>query len=170
MITISGIRTQASTITGTPLYMSPEAIQEPDAVDARSDLYALGAVGYYLLTGDHVFKGKSVVEVCGHHLHSTPEPPSSRLGARVPDDLAAVLLECLAKEPSKRPQTASALQERLTQCAALGRWDTERARSWCSDNAEKLRQRRQPGVARADGATFSAPQSGSLFPSDAHSR
>jgi serine/threonine-protein kinase len=75
----SGARlTQANVIQGTPLYLSPEAIRAPDAVDARSDLYGLGAVGYYLLTGTHVFGGATTVEVCSHHLHTRPVPPSER--------------------------------------------------------------------------------------------
>ena len=69
----SGARlTQDNVVQGTPLYLSPEAIRAPDAVDARSDLYGLGAVGYYLVTGTHVFGGATTVEVCSHHLHSLP--------------------------------------------------------------------------------------------------
>ena len=68
--------TSAIVLTGTPLYMSPEAITTPDAVDARSDLYALGAVGYFLLTGKPVFEAASMAEAFGHHLHTVPMPPS----------------------------------------------------------------------------------------------
>ena len=82
----SGARlTQANVLQGTPLYLSPEAIRAPDAVDARSDLYGLGAVGYYLLTGTHVFGGATTVEVCSHHLHTLPVPLSERLGRPVPE-------------------------------------------------------------------------------------
>ena len=70
----------ADSITGTPLYLSPESIERPDAVDARTDLYALGAVGYFLLTGTPVFRGATIAEVCGQHLRAQPEPPSQRLG------------------------------------------------------------------------------------------
>jgi eukaryotic-like serine/threonine-protein kinase len=59
-------------LTGTPLFMAPEAITHPDRVDGRTDLYALGAVGYFLLTGEYVFDGATLVEVCSHHLHATP--------------------------------------------------------------------------------------------------
>ncbi len=84
--------TQADVITGTPLYMSPESIRQPEHMDGRSDLYALGAVGYYLLTAGHVFEGNTLVEVCGHHLHSDPDPPvaTPRLArARGPGDVAS---------------------------------------------------------------------------------
>jgi eukaryotic-like serine/threonine-protein kinase len=63
-----------------------------------SDIYALGAVGYFMLTGEHVFSGNTVVEIAGHHLHTEPDPPSRRLGQGLPADLEAVLLECLRKD------------------------------------------------------------------------
>lgn len=102
-------------IVGTPMYLAPEAIRGAQ-VDARSDLYALGAVGYFLLTGRTVFDGASVVEVCGHHLHSEPVPPSQRLGVPQPPALEALLLRCLAKDPAARPSSAGAL---LNELAAL---------------------------------------------------
>ncbi len=74
------------TIAGTPLYMAPEAIMSPTTTDHRADIYALGAVGYFLLTGLPVFEGNSVVEVCSHHLHTPPVPPSDRTDADVPGD------------------------------------------------------------------------------------
>ncbi|HEY5955211.1 MAG TPA: serine/threonine-protein kinase, partial [Polyangiaceae bacterium] len=102
--------TMANTITGTPLYIAPETLTAPETVDARADLYALGAVGYWLLTGTHVFGGESMFEVCAHHLHSVPEPPSTRLGVPVATDLEALLLACLAKRPEDRPASAHALR------------------------------------------------------------
>jgi serine/threonine protein kinase len=71
--------TSPDIITGTPLYMAPEAFKDPLTVDAHSDLYALGAVGYYVVTGNHVFIGKAAVEVCSQHLTDLPESPSKRL-------------------------------------------------------------------------------------------
>lgn len=131
--------TIANAITGTPLYMAPETVIAPEDVDARADLYALGAVGYWLLTGTHVFNGSSVVEVCAHHLHSTPEPPSIRLRATVPADLEAVILACLAKRPEDRPASAHVLRERLAACAAAGAWTNKRAAAWWADHRHQLR-------------------------------
>jgi len=131
--------TMANTITGTPLYIAPETLTAPETVDARADLYALGAVGYWLLTGTHVFGGKSILEVCAHHLHSVPEPPSTRLGAPVSPDLETVLLVCLAKRPEDRPASAHVLHERLRACAAAGRWTNARAAEWWAAHRHELR-------------------------------
>ncbi len=140
--------TNANAITGTPLYIAPETVTAPDTVDARTDLYALGAVGYWLLTGTHVFGGKSILEVCAHHLHSVPDAPSARLGAPVAADLEAVLLACLAKRPEDRPASAHVLRERLRACAAAGRWTNARAAEWWADHRHQL---------RSGGAKASAP-------------
>ena len=127
----SGARlTQANVIQGTPLYLSPEAIRAPDAVDARSDLYGLGAVGYYLLTGTHVFGGATTVEVCSHHLHSSPVPPSERLGRPVPARLERLILACLEKEPARRPGSAAELRDALRDLDDVGHWSEREAREW----------------------------------------
>jgi len=144
--------TMANTITGTPLYLAPETVTAPETVDARADLYALGAVGYWLLTGTHVFGGNSIVEVCAHHLHTVPEPPSTRLGAPVALDLETVLLACLAKRPEDRPASAEVLRERLRACAAAGRWTNARAAQWWALHRHELRS----GGARAGASTSAA--------------
>jgi len=131
--------TMANTITGTPLYLAPETVTAPETVDARTDLYALGAVGYWLLTGTHVFSGKSILEVCAQHLHSVPDPPSVRLNAAVTADLEALLLACLAKRPEDRPASARDLGERLRACAAAGRWTNARAAHWWAVHRHQLR-------------------------------
>jgi len=131
--------TMADAITGTPLYIAPEALSAPEAMDARADLYALGAVGYWLLTGTHVFDGRSMVEVCAHHLHSVPDPPSLRLDAPVAADLEALLLACLAKKPEDRPASAHVLRERLRACTDAGRWTNARAAQWWAQHRHELR-------------------------------
>ena len=146
--------TMANAITGTPLYIAPEALLAPETVDARADLYALGAVGYWLLTATHVFGGNSIVEVCAHHLHSPPEPPSARLGAPVAADLEALLLACLAKQPDARPASAHVLRERLLACAAAGNWTNARAASWWATHRERLHKDR---AGRAASKPVEAP-------------
>ncbi len=104
------------TVVGTPLYLSPEAIVAPETVGARSDLYGLGAVAYFLLSGAPVFQGRSVVEVCSHHLHTAPVPLSAVLGEAVPEELERVIMACLAKDPAQRPASAREVRHRLEGC------------------------------------------------------
>ena len=137
--------TTADAITGTPHYMAPETISAPDAVDGRTDIYALGAVGYWLLTGTHVFRGNTVMEVLAHHLHSAPEPPSVRLNAAVERDLEKVLLACLAKRPEDRPASAQALRDQLRACYAARRWTNQRAAEWWSLHRHQLRSGQPAG-------------------------
>ena len=131
----SAALTRADTIAGTPLYIAPEAITSPESVSPQSDLYSLGAVGYFALTGQHVFQGRTLVEVCSHHLHTKPEPPSKRLDEPLPADLEALVLDCLEKDPARRPAGARELRLRLEACAAFGGWTDEDARAWWEKNA-----------------------------------
>lgn len=90
------------TITGTPLYMAPESMLSPETVGPAADVYGVGCVAYFLLTGRTPFEGNSLVEVCAHHVHTTPEPPS-KLAPAVPAELDAIVLRCLEKHPEPRP-------------------------------------------------------------------
>jgi serine/threonine protein kinase len=120
------------TLSGTPLYMSPEAIQSPDLIDARSDLYAVGAVGYFLLTGCTVFNASTLNELCKQHIDAVPELPSQRLGKPVSPELEHALLSCLEKTRAKRPQTARDLAKLLEQIMPLQPWTRNEAEAWWS--------------------------------------
>jgi serine/threonine-protein kinase len=122
--------TREGRITGTPHYLAPEVIVSPRDVVPQSDLYALGCVGYYLVTGQTVFKGKTVIEVCSHHLSSPPVPPAERLGQPVPEALSELLLACLAKSPANRPASAQALVEMLDASRVTSSWSSDRANAW----------------------------------------
>jgi serine/threonine-protein kinase len=122
--------TNIQSIVGTPLYLAPEAITSPDGVAAPADIYALGAVGYFLLTGGPVFSASTIVEVCGKHLHEKPMPPAQRLGRPVPADLSEVILSCLAKRPQDRPASAGVLRSALLACADSAHYDVAAARAW----------------------------------------
>ena len=122
--------TTMGSMAGTPLYLSPEAIENPDDLDARSDLYAVGAVGYYLLTGTPVFDGRHVMEILQKHVTTAPEPPSKRLGRPVSKELEQLLLKCLAKNPADRSASAGALADELTQCPAAATWTKKDAQEW----------------------------------------
>ena len=104
--------TQQASLTGTPLYMSPEAIQMPNSVDARSDLYAVGAVGYFLLTGQPVFEADNVVDLCQKHVATPPMPPSERSRTPIPAELENATLGLpgkVAREaPANGPRRGSA--------------------------------------------------------------
>jgi tRNA A-37 threonylcarbamoyl transferase component Bud32 len=132
-----------NTVVGTPLYMAPEAIVAPASIDARGDLYALGAVAYYLLAGSPPFQGKSIVEICGHHLHTPPQPLSARLGRPVPPELEAVVLSCLAKPREARPESARELAARLAACKIEPAWSDADARRWWSGGVVRAAQKRK---------------------------
>jgi eukaryotic-like serine/threonine-protein kinase len=130
--------TQEDAITGTPLYISPEALTNPDSVDARSDLYALGAVGYFLLAGDDVFRGESLIEVCSKHLLEQPEAPSVRRGGDIPEALERLVLDCLAKKPEQRPQTARDFLQRLASAGGEP-WTARHAEAWWLEHGLRVR-------------------------------
>jgi hypothetical protein len=122
--------TQQASLTGTPLYMSPEAIQMPNSVDARSDIYAVGAVGYFLLTGLPVFEADNVVDLCQKHVATPPVPPSERSRTPIPAELENALLACLEKSRAKRPQTARDLALLIARCPEATQWSIEDADAW----------------------------------------
>jgi len=115
---------------GTPLYMSPEAVERPNAVDARSDLYSVGAVGFYLVTGETLFFGGTVGEVLMQQVKSEPERPSARLGEPISPDFEELLMSCLAKKPAGRPASARELEAALARCSSASRWNREEAENW----------------------------------------
>jgi serine/threonine-protein kinase len=147
-------------IAGTPLYLAPEAITAPGRVGARSDLYSLGCVGYYLLTGRPVFEGRNVVEVCGHHLHTKPVTPSDRLGQPVPAGLERLLLACLEKEPSRRPSFAGEFLETLDALADVPSWTNELARTWWTTRGPSISARVRAAVRGAKGPARPQQDSG----------
>jgi len=126
--------TSEGTITGTPAYMAPEAVLGANAIDARVDLYGIGCVAYWLLTGERLFVGRTPVEVLLHHARTPPVPPSERSGRDIPPELEALVLSCLAKDPEDRPTSAEWLAARLAECPTVGAWTPARAREWWEQN------------------------------------
>jgi hypothetical protein len=121
--------TREDVVAGTPHYLAPETILGGSSSDPRSDLYALGAVAYYLLTATPIFEGRPI-QVIQSQLHASPEPPSARLGRPLPAKLEALVLECLEKDPNRRPESAQTLMDRLAACDDVPPWDAEEARRW----------------------------------------
>ncbi|MBX3203688.1 MAG: protein kinase [Labilithrix sp.] len=146
-------------VMGTPHFMAPEAILDPRNVDGRTDLYALGVTAYFLLTGERVFDGTNLVEICSAHLHQSPVDPSERR-PDVPKELALVVLACLAKKPEDRPKTAGELADRLLACG-IAPWSRSDARAFWERVAEaaagaktpKRAERRRRRSAGMRGAT-----------------
>ena len=113
---------------GTPAYMSPEAALG-DTLDGRSDIYALGCVAYWLLTGQPVFEASTSVQVIAKHLRNDPVPPSVRAPYEVPPELDRLVLACLAKRPDDRPVSAAELSRALA-AIPVEPWTGEMARTW----------------------------------------
>jgi hypothetical protein len=120
----------AELTTGTPAYMAPEMASGADPVDRRADLYALGCVGYWLLTGQMVFEADSPLKMLIQHIQTIPVPPSIRTGRPVPLDLERVIMRCLEKDPTRRPQSADDLLAELDRVSLPHPWDQARARAW----------------------------------------
>jgi len=137
--------TAAEVITGTPLFVSPEAVTAPEKVGPASDLYALAAVGYYLLTATHVFTGKTAMAICSNHAHVEPEPPSSR-GVAVPRQLERLLLQGLAKEPDARPGSARVFRSSLLTLPDVRPWTENDAAAWWASTGRDLSNRRSSKV------------------------
>jgi len=121
--------TAANAITGTPLYLSPEGVATPDTVDARADVYAVGAVAYFLLSGSPPFSGSSIADILMKHVNATPEPLLER-GATVSTALEGLIFRCLAKNPADRPNDAAELLAELEQVPVDGTWNWTVAAAW----------------------------------------
>jgi eukaryotic-like serine/threonine-protein kinase len=121
--------TAAGLTPGTPAYMAPElALGEP--VDGRADLYALGCVAYYLLTGQLVFEAATGLQMIAKHIQEIPTPPSQRTEMPVAPELDTVVLACLAKRPEDRPQTAAELDRMLADIDVAPWGEAEATRWW----------------------------------------
>ena len=136
-------------LSGTPLFMSPDAVTNPKSVDGRSDIYSLGAVMYYLLTAEPVFSGNEVTAILRQHVESRPIPPSVRSGRSISPDLEDLVLECLAKRPDDRPASVIELAERLRQCRHAGEWTHHRAAQWWADYAQRSQTEEPAGAEEA---------------------
>jgi len=117
---------------GTPAYMSPEMVNGAE-VDGRADLYSLGCVAYYLLTGKLVFEGETAIQTILQHVQQPPVPPSQRTDAAIPPRLEALVLACLAKRPSERPGSAADLRRALDEID-VEPWTEDHAERWWSAN------------------------------------
>ena len=123
------LMTGTHTTTGTPGFMAPEIILEGE-VDQRADVYALGCVAYYLLTGQLVFEADTAMKMFVEHLQTAPIPPSQRTELPIPREVDDLVLACLEKDPNRRPQNAVELLRLLSKCRTAETWDSETAQAW----------------------------------------
>jgi eukaryotic-like serine/threonine-protein kinase len=124
-----GALTRETVIRGTPAFMAPEQALGEEKIDGRADIYSLGCVAYWLLTGQLVFSADTQSAILLHHIKTPPSAPSTRTELPVPDALDRVVLSCLAKNPSDRPQTARDLAQHLSEIG-VSAWTEERQREW----------------------------------------
>jgi len=124
--------------TGTPAYMAPEVILGESDVDRRADVYALGCVAYYLLTGQLVFEADTPMKMLMQHLNAQPTPPSQRTEMPIPRELDELVLACLEKDPRKRPQHAEDLLKMANSCRTCEQWDSDTAHRWWSAHLPDL--------------------------------
>jgi eukaryotic-like serine/threonine-protein kinase len=121
--------TQEGTVAGSPLYLSPEQARGRSDLDARSDIYSVGTVAYFLLTGTPPFERDSALEALMAHVYEAVRFPPHLLDG-IPPDLQAVVMQCLEKDPAKRFQSVVALERALAQCAGGLAWTEEKAQAW----------------------------------------
>jgi serine/threonine-protein kinase len=124
--------------TGTPAYMAPEIILGDTSIDRRADVYALGCVAYYLLTGHLVFEADTPMKMLLQHVQAEPVPPSQRTELRIPRELDDLVMACLRKDPRQRPQSAEALFAMAWQCKSCEEWGQDSARSWWETHLPEL--------------------------------
>ncbi len=124
---------QDGSLLGTPLYLAPEGITNPGAVDARLDIYALGAVAYFLLTREPPYTGSTALEIYAHQRRGPPPSPSGAAGIPIPPALAELVLACLAFKPETRPASAREVAGRLDACAGVDSWTEETAFAWWAE-------------------------------------
>lgn len=128
-----GTMTMDGTTTGTPAYMAPE-MALAGTVDGRADLYSLGAVAYFLLTGQPVFNASNIAALALAHVQQTPVKPSERTELSIPVPMEEIVMRCLEKDPSNRPRSAQELARLLTEAVGIGQWTNEQAHQWWHTN------------------------------------
>ncbi len=130
--------TQTGFITGTPGFMAPEMALGRKDLDGRTDLYSLACVGFYLLTGGPVFDKKTPIEIIMDHAKTPPPRPSEKSGKPVPEGLEDLLMDCLAKEPKDRPESAREVERRLWALYLPDLWTPDMAERWWSEHVSPV--------------------------------
>ncbi len=157
--------TRRAYIAGTPSYLSPEQAAGRRDLDARTDIYSLGAVGYFLLAGRPPFEGRSALQLLIAHIEQ-PVPPLHAPGGQIPADLDAVITRCLEKDPAKRFPDAASLEQALAACECAGLWTESEGLGWWQ---EARARQTPPSRRKADvGKIFTAHSLPLVAPSELH--
>jgi len=135
---------ERDSIIGTPAFIAPEAVKDATCSDGRSDLYSLGAVGYYLLTGRLVFDGETMEVVCRKCLEEDPVPPSARVNRDFCPQVESAIMRCLERDPAARPQTAHEVIALLSASPCAGDWTVEQRAAWWAAHRQSLAQSPEP--------------------------
>ena len=125
-----GNLTTEATVACTPAYAAPEIARGETVYDHRVDIYAVGCVAYWLVTGQRVFEADSMMQMLFNHASTPPPRPQTRTELPIPSDLEQLIMECLEKGPDRRPISASLLAQRLSACQVPEPWNRERAERW----------------------------------------
>ena len=147
------LMTMDGSATGTPAYMAPEVALGGARIDGRTDLYSLGCVAYYILTGELVFAESSATASALAHVQKTPVRPSERTEMAIPESLENVILQCLEKDPAKRPRSAQDLARKLEALEDVPAFGRDQAASWWETNVPDPSVLFEPSVPKRGQAT-----------------
>jgi len=142
---------ESGRLIGTPAFIAPEAVEDAALSDGRSDLYSLGVVGYYLLTGKYVFEGESAAEICRKSLVEDPVPPSVRIGRVFCPHIEGAIMRCLERDPATRPQTAHELIGLLSASPRAADWTIDQRVAWWAAHRQSLAQSQVPPAHVTEG-------------------
>jgi serine/threonine-protein kinase len=157
---------QDGSLLGTPLYMAPEGMTDPTKIDPRADIFALGAVGYFLLTGTSPFPGRTAIEVFSRERQGPPRPLGEAARHPVPERLESALMACLSYRREDRPASAEVLDEMLEACALAPGWGRSEAAAWWTEKGDAALRSARARADRHEGSSFlnlTTPEESSEF-------
>jgi eukaryotic-like serine/threonine-protein kinase len=128
-------------VQGTPAFMPPEIVLGGNPIDGRADLYSLACTAYWALTAHTLFEADTPAQMLLHHVQRRPRPPSERSELFIPEQLEAILMMCLEKDPAKRPSSALQLDSQLARVPCQAPWTNERAQKWWEAHAPEVVER-----------------------------